>query len=119
MGTGPMQAAVGPRSRIGSARTTMTRASIGTIGLTTRLASVTLMRSAGRCCSTSAHHGHHLGHLGQKSSLTSSKGQVTLLESSIGSVSWRDSSGWRSVMGRDSFKETLGNKISHFSNSVA
>jgi hypothetical protein len=26
---------------------------------------------------------------------------------------------WRSVTWRDSFKETLGNKISHFSNSVS
>jgi hypothetical protein len=71
------------------------------------LASVTLMRNTRRRCSTSA------------SSLMSSKGQVTLLECSIDSVSWRDSSRWRSVMGRDSFKETLGNKISHFSNSVS
>jgi hypothetical protein len=116
MGTCPMQPAVGVRSRSEAARTTISRASIGTIGLTTRLASVTLMRNAGRCCSTSAHHGHHFGH---PSSLTSSKGQVVLLESSIGSVNWRYSSMWRSVMGRYSFKETLGNKISHFSNSVS
>jgi hypothetical protein len=119
MGTGPMGPAVGARSRSGDVRTMTTRVSIGTTRLTSRLASVTLMRNAGRCCSTRGHHGHHLGHWGQKSSLTSSKGQVALLESSIGSVCWRDSSRWRIVMGRDSFKETLGNKISHFSNSVS
>jgi hypothetical protein len=55
--------------------------------------------------------------LGKKGSLTSSSD--ALLENSIGSVGCRDISRWRSVTWRDSFKETLGNKISHFGNSVS
>jgi hypothetical protein len=52
--------------------------------------------------------------LGKKGSLASSKGRVALLENSIGSVGCRDISRWRSVTWRNSFKETLGNNISHF-----
>jgi hypothetical protein len=100
-------------------RTTMTRASIGMTGEVTRLTSVTWMRNTRMSCGTIAHHSHHLGHLRKKGSLTSSKGRVALLENSIGIVCCRDISRGVSVTWRNSFKETLGNKISNFRNTVS
>lgn len=115
MRTGTMRPAVGT-SRRGSVATTTARAIRGTtLTSITSVARMSLMSSGGG--ETSTHERHHFCHLRQKSSFASGKSRVALLEDNIGDVGcgWRNK---RKVIGGQSIKEALRNKISHSGDRV-
>lgn len=109
-----MRPAVCTRSRSGATTTAATAIISASVAASARVASVTRIAGAGG--ETVTQKGHHVRHLGQESSLASSKRRVALLEGSICNIG-RLNDG-RGFVGRQSVKETLSNKISHSGGSV-